>query len=109
MNRITPADLHYFTQKHRLALLYFQGEDCTVCRALAPKIAAIAAEEAVPLLTIDMPTNPHLAATEMVLSVPVVKLFVAGREVWKAGAYLQPAQLQKRILDYKAMPSDAGL
>ncbi|MGA1665496.1 MAG: thioredoxin family protein, partial [Bacteroidia bacterium] len=94
---LQPNDIHAFTAASPISILYFKGDDCTVCHFLGPKVKQLEEELQVPLLEVDMPGNLHLAATEMVLSVPVVKLYVEGREVWKEGAYLQPAALQQQV------------
>ena len=102
MPTLTPSDIQTFVQQQPITLLYFKGDNCTVCQALGPKLRALSEALAVPMLTINMPDNLHLAATEMVLSVPVVKLYVEGREVAKEGAYLQVPQLEARIQQWQA-------
>lgn len=102
MSHLTASDIQSFVQQHPIALLYFKGDNCTVCHALGPKLSALREELDVPMLSIDMPSHLHLAATEMVLSVPVVKLYVEGREVAKEGAYLQVPQLETVIRQWKA-------
>lgn len=97
MTTILPTDIQQFVQQHRLAMVYFKGDDCTVCASLGPRLLALAANQSVPMLTIDMPTNLHLAASEMVLSVPVVKLYVDGIEIAKEGAYLQLSKWQALV------------
>ena len=103
---LQPEDIRAFTHSSPLSLLYFKGDDCTVCHFLGPKVQQLAQALEVPLMEIDMPSNLHLAASEMVLSVPVVKLYVEGREVWKEGAYLQPANLQQQVERYRALLTD---
>lgn len=102
MPTISPTHIQQFVQQHQLALVYFKGDDCTVCHALGPKLQQLAEALTVPLLSIDMPNNLHLAASEMVLSVPVVKLYADGREVAKEGAYLQIPHLQALIERWQA-------
>lgn len=102
----SPADIQAFVQQHPIAMLYFKGDNCTLCQTLGPKLQLVALELEVPLLTIDMPNNLHLAATEMVLSIPVVKLYAAGREVAKVGAYLQIRSLQALIRHWKKVMSE---
>ncbi len=95
--KIRPEDIRSFTAQHPLAMLYFKGDQCTVCRQLEPEIKAFADKNELPLMLIDMPSNTELAASEMVLSVPVVKVYFDGREIFKEGAYLRLAELQRLI------------
>lgn len=103
---LQPEDIRSFTSTAPISLVYFKGDDCTVCHHLGPKVHQLATSLQIPILEIDMPSNLHLAATEMVLSVPVVKLYVEGREVWKEGAYLQPNALVQQVERYRDKLSD---
>lgn len=95
--KITPDDIRSFISEHPLALIYFKGDRCSICRQLGPEIAAFAQKQEIPLLEVDMPSNPGLAASEMVLSVPVIKLYFEGNEVFKEGAYFRYSKLREMI------------
>lgn len=103
--KITPEDIRHFTSEHALALIYFKGAQCSVCRQLGPEIAAFAKRHKIPLLEVDMPSNTALAASEMVLSVPVIKLYFDGREVFKEGAYFRFSQLEQLLEKIKNFSS----
>ncbi len=103
--KITPDDIREFTSAHALALVYFKGAQCSICRQIGPEIAAFAKRHEVPLLEVDMPSNTQLAASEMVLSVPVIKLYFEGREVFKEGAYFRFSELGQLLGKIKNLSS----
>ncbi len=103
--KITPEDIRHFTAEHPLAFIYFKGDQCSICRQLGPEIAAFAKKHKIPLLEVDMPSNTELAASEMVLSVPVIKLYFEGKEFFKEGAYFRFSEVEKLLEKIKALSS----
>ena len=65
-----------------ITALYFSGNSCGVCHALRPKIEALFAEEfpKVPMLEIATEEQPELAAQHSVFTLPVLVLYIDGRE-----------------------------
>jgi thioredoxin 1 len=76
------GELREYLNSNRAVILYFSHEQCSVCKALKPKL-----EEAlnrtypdIQKVHIDAKLSPLLAAEYQVNSVPVVLLFLEGRE-----------------------------
>lgn len=101
MPKLTEATLDDWLSKHPLAILFFKSLNCGICQLQLPRIKAIAEKQSIPLQVIDLAENRHLAGTQMVLSVPVTKVFYQGKEVYKEGAYLDLAGLEEIIERYQ--------
>ncbi|MCW8827236.1 MAG: thioredoxin family protein [Gammaproteobacteria bacterium] len=65
-----------------ITALYFSGSSCGVCHALRPKVEALFTEEfpQAPLLEIATDEQPELAAQYGVFTLPVLILYIDGRE-----------------------------
>lgn len=100
MPKITEAKLNEWIGSQKLAILFFKSPDCGVCKMQLPRILSIAEKHGIPLQVIDLSENRHLAGAQMVLSVPVTKVFYQGREVYKEGAYLDWGRLEGVVVGY---------
>ncbi len=68
-------------------LLYFSGENCSVCHALRPKFQEVF-DTHFPLVKqiyIDAHENPEISAQFQVFSIPTMILFLDGREFFREG------------------------
>ncbi len=88
MEKITEQELNDWINKRPISILFFKSKDCGICKVQLPRVQAIAEEHGFPLKVIDLSENLHLSAPQMVLNVPVTKVFFKGKEVFKEGAYL---------------------
>ncbi|MCV6609640.1 MAG: thioredoxin family protein [Amphritea sp.] len=86
-------------------LLYFSGENCSVCEALKPKIAQIVGERFLHVQQIEV----HLQQLNIisshfgVFSIPTILFFREGKEWLREGRNLSVGQLVadiKRIMNY---------
>ncbi|MEZ4685307.1 MAG: thioredoxin family protein [Bacteroidia bacterium] len=98
---ISEASLSDWLRKHPLAILFFKTKDCGVCHTQLPHIQSLAEEIGIDVKVIDLSENMHLAASQMVLSAPVTKVFYQGKEVFKEGAYLNFEKLRSRLQQLK--------
>jgi len=69
-------------------------------------VKEIALEVDISIMVIDLTENLHLASSQMVLNVPVTKVFLHGREVWKEGAYQDLIKLNKFL--HQTIESEAA-
>ena len=68
-----------------IEVVYFTGKDCGVCQVVKPKLQQ-AIEESysdVPFNVIDIQKEPHIAAQNMVFTLPVVIVKQDGKEAYR--------------------------
>jgi thioredoxin 1 len=80
INNIT--ELREYINANRAVILYFTHEDCSVCKVLKPKLeeALTSVYPEIRNVYIDIKLNPQIASEYLVNSVPVVLLYLEGRE-----------------------------
>ena len=78
---IGPVDAAGF-QEHALAadaaLVDFWAKWCKPCEAIEPHLEAVASAHGIPLVKVDIDTQPGIASRYGVLSLPTVVLLVGG-------------------------------
>jgi thioredoxin 1 len=76
------AELREYLNTNRAVILYFSQEHCSVCKALKPKLneALNGSYPDIKNVLIDTKLSPLLAAEYQVNTVPVVLLYLEGRE-----------------------------
>ncbi|CAM3360732.1 thioredoxin family protein [Vagococcus fessus] len=75
-------------EENNLAFIYIGQENCSVCHGLKPQVETIMEKyEGVSLVELDALEVPEVAEVFNVLTVPVMMLFVEGRE------YLRKARM----------------
>lgn len=100
---MTQNELNTFIQQNPIAVLYFKTNNCGVCEVILPRVEAITQPLNIPVLVVNVADNLELAAQNMVMNVPLTKVFVDGREVFKEGAYIRLNQLEDLLAQYNEM------
>jgi thiol-disulfide isomerase/thioredoxin len=80
-------------------LLYFSGENCTVCHALRPKFKELF-DTQFPLIRqiyLDAHENPEISAHFQVFSVPTMIVFLDGREFVREGRAVSLHKLTEQL------------
>lgn len=81
------------------ALVLWGGAHCGVCQAIAPRLAAMAAEHfpQLPLLYVDCQTTPAACAQYGVFTLPVLRLYVNGHSALEYARAFGVAQVQQEV------------
>jgi thioredoxin-like negative regulator of GroEL len=81
-------------------LLYFSGENCSVCHALRPKFKELFDNEfsQIKQIYLDAHDNPQISANFQVFAVPTMLVFLDGREFIREGRAVSMYQLQQKLL-----------
>jgi len=81
-------------------LLYFSGENCSVCHALRPKFKELFDKEfsQIKQIYLDAHNNPQISANFQVFAVPTMLVFLDGREFIREGRAVSIYQLQQKLL-----------
>ena len=81
-----------------LRLLQVGARHCGVCHALRPRVLALAAEfgQVHPAI-VELDEVPELASRLHVLTVPVVLLYLQGRELYRAARFVRLDELRQQL------------
>ena len=81
------------------ALVLWGGAHCGVCQAIAPRLAAMAAEHfpQLPLLYVDCQATPAACAQYGVFTLPVLRLYVNGHSALEYARAFGVAQVQQEV------------
>lgn len=80
-------------------LLYFEGDDCSVCKVVKPQIVALQARRfpKMRLLCVNAPEQPEIAAQLNVFAVPTLIAFFEGRETIRRTRQFALGQLEAEL------------
>jgi thioredoxin-like negative regulator of GroEL len=80
-------------------LAYFSGKNCAVCHALKPKIGKLVGEAFPFVKIVEVSVNelPELAARFTVFTIPVILVFVDGREYIREARNISTFELLQKI------------
>ncbi len=97
-------DLRDWRSSNDLALAVFTTPDCGVCNALKPKISELTEEH--PRLSVryvDVEAHPDAGGQYGVFVVPVLLLFVRGRETLRLARYFGMHELEEPVARYASL------
>lgn len=78
-----------------ISIIYFSGSTCGACDAIKEKVQVIIKEyEEIKFLEINAIENKELAAQHDIFSLPILLLFINGKESLRVGRYFD-------VLDFK--------
>lgn len=90
-------DYNIVVKRDNLSFIYFKNDKCSVCLSLYPKLESLIADWGEELFVVNCNLNPEIAAQNLVLSVPALKVFYSGREYI---SMLRMVDLNKLAKDY---------
>ncbi len=81
-----------------LFLLYVQAPDCGLCSIMLDKIEAVTHQYAnLRSARVELHVLPEIAGTFLVATAPTVLLFAHGKEVFRAGTFIDLIELKKTL------------
>lgn len=84
-----------------IVLFYFSAERCTVCKALKPKIEEMAAHfPEMKLNYVDVEQHKEFAGTFNIFTIPVILVFIQGKETIRESRNISVAMLEDKIQRY---------
>ncbi|MBP1043873.1 thioredoxin family protein [Vagococcus sp. BWB3-3] len=104
----TLADARRYIQEEQLVFLYIGQPNCSVCHSLKPQVERLLESyDDVTMLEIDALEVPEVAEAFNVLTVPVLLLFVEGREYLRKARIIHTkefsAEFAKIVTGYREM------
>lgn len=102
MNELTNvADVESNIIENMITLAYFSTEQCSVCKALKPKVQALAESyDNVETFYAGIDKLQELSGKYMVFSVPTIILFIEGREYKRFARYVSLDEIAESIDRY---------
>src|SRR5699024_12879130 len=94
----TMAHIKTFIQDHPLVLLYFSQPNCSVCHGLRPQVAELMAQY--PNIQMGHSNThkvPAVAGHFSIFTVPVILLFVSGKEYLRDARIVQLQRFDDKI------------
>lgn len=101
------AKLKQVVSNNGLFLLYVQAPDCGLCSMMLNKIEMLVSEfENLISARSELQVVPQLAGTFMVATAPTVLLFANGREICRAGNFIDVLELRKVLSQWNEAITD---
>lgn len=86
---------------HDMLLMYFGSDACGVCRDMMPKIENMLAKYPnIEAIKIDAENSLELSASYNVFTVPVIILFIQGKETLREARIISVLNLEQKISRY---------
>ena len=101
-------DLHrlqHVVATSQLCLLYILAPDCGLCSLMLDKIDAVAQQfDKLSSARVELHVVPQVAGTFLVATAPTVLLFAQGKEVYRAGNFIDVSELQQVLTKWHTAP-----
>ncbi|GIN93410.1 thioredoxin-like protein YdfQ [Siminovitchia terrae] len=82
----------------KLTLLYISRPDCSVCHGLLPQVKELLYEfPSVVSIHVDADEIPEIAGEYSIFTVPVVLVFVEGKEMIRKARFVPIGELRKQL------------
>lgn len=89
---------HEFINHHRFSFIFISREECGVCHALLPQVVELLQRfPGIQLGHIDAGVVEEIAGQLMIFTVPVLLLFVDGKEYIREARFVHMEMLEEKI------------
>lgn len=90
--------LKEFVTDNKLCLLYIQAPDCGLCSIMLDKIEGVAQRfDKLCSARVELLVVPEVAGEFLVATAPTVLVFAHGKEVYRAGTFIDTIDLSRAI------------
>ncbi|WP_297522558.1 thioredoxin family protein [uncultured Clostridium sp.] len=94
-------EVQSFIDENIISIVYFSGESCNVCPVIKGRVNSILENyKGVSLIDIDASSNRELSASYDIFSIPVLLLFVDGKEALRFGRNIDFMEFEKSLDRY---------
>lgn len=102
MNTINSIDeLNILKNNSEMLLIYFGSDSCGVCMAMKPKIESLLAKYPKIMSTkIETENSLELSAMHNVFTIPVIILYIQGKETIREARIISMEKLEQNISRY---------
>lgn len=97
-------DIKKFVSENSISIVYFSGSICGACDVIRDKVKRLIKDyEKINFLEINAVENKEIAAKYDVFTLPILILFVEGKEVLRFGRYFDILEFKNSIDRYYNM------
>lgn len=97
-------EVEEFIEDNLMSIVYFSGSTCGACDAIKEKVLHIINDyKKIKFLEVNAIENQEIAASYNIFSLPILLLFVNGKETLRLGRYFDILDLKKSIDRYYNM------
>ncbi|MCK9255320.1 MAG: thioredoxin family protein [Bacteroidales bacterium] len=96
-------ELNKLKAEQNFSFIYFKNDKCTVCDSLLPQLKIKLTEWNQKVYIVDCFEYPDIAAQNLVLSVPALKVFYAGQELINMIRFVDLSKLEVDFNRIKSM------
>lgn len=97
-------EVEEFIEDNLMSIVYFSGSTCGACDAIKEKVLQIINDyKKIKFLEVNAIENQEIAASYNIFSLPILLLFVNGKETLRLGRYFDILDLKKSIDRYYNM------
>lgn len=87
--------------ENEMVLIYFGSENCNVCSAVKPKVEGILGKySAITSGLVDVEKSSKAAAEFSVFTIPVILVFIEGKEIIREARYISMKDIEDKIERY---------
>jgi thiol-disulfide isomerase/thioredoxin len=94
-------DIENLIKENQMVLVYFGSESCNVCNAVKPKIEEILKNyPEIESAQIDTEKSLKLSIDYSIFTIPVILIFIEGKEILREARYISIQDLDSKIARY---------
>lgn len=97
-------EIYELKNKHEMLLIYFGSLSCGVCNAMKPKLVNMLGKYPnIKLVEVEVEKNPELSAEYSVFTIPVIILYIQGKETIREARIISLEKLEQNISRYYSL------
>lgn len=102
MNKVNSIEeVNKLKNNNDMLLVYFGSNSCSVCNAMMPKIEKMLEKyPSIQAIKIETESSIELSATYNVFTIPVIILFIEGKETIREARIISLINLEQKISRY---------
>lgn len=91
-------------EENEIVLIYFGGENCSVCGAIKPKVEEILKNyPEIKSAEVNVDKSLQAAAAYNIFTIPVILLFIEGKEILREARHISIQDIDSKIDRYYNM------
>lgn len=100
----TKESVEEIIKNNEIALVYFGGNNCNVCTAMKPKVVELLKDyPKIKCAQVDVEKSIELAAAYNIFTIPVILVFIEGKEIIREARHISIQELNSKIERYYNM------
>jgi thiol-disulfide isomerase/thioredoxin len=94
-------EIENLIKENQMVLVYFGSESCNVCNAMRPKVEEILKNyPKIKSAEVDTEKSLKLSSDYSVFTIPVILIFIEGKEILREARYISMKDINDKITRY---------